>query len=173
VETTEDTSGESATCRPRGRADRYCTVWLDTWYLTMRNNTVTYQRVNRVAHALADPIRREILLMLHGAVLSAGDIAGAFDVSRPAISRHLRVLREAELVYDEASGRERLYQLDVSPLNELLAFVNRLRAPTGRWQRRFDALETEVHRVKRRRRQSEAQEQEIHDRQRSPRSKRA
>jgi DNA-binding transcriptional ArsR family regulator len=63
--------------------------------------------VDLVAQDLADATRREILRMLRDGELSAGAIAGAFDVTRPAISRHLRVLREAGLVIDEAQGRAR------------------------------------------------------------------
>ena len=54
--------------------------------------------MDSVAQALADPIRRDILRMLRDQPMNAGGIAGAFSVSRPAISRHLRVLREAGLV---------------------------------------------------------------------------
>lgn len=103
-----------------------------------------------MAHALADPLRRQILLMLREGPATAGAIAGAFPVSRPAVSRHLRVLREAGLVRDVARGREREYRLDLGALAGLEAFVRELRAPSC-WHRRFDALETEVHRVRRRR----------------------
>jgi len=111
--------------------------------------------MDAVAQALADPIRREILLMLRDRSLNAGEIAAAFSVSRPAISRHLRVLREAGLVSDEALGRERAYRLRLDALAELEAFLAELRAPS-RWERRFMALETEVHRVKRGRGRSQA-----------------
>ncbi|MCM0677566.1 helix-turn-helix domain-containing protein, partial [Micromonospora phytophila] len=50
--------------------------------------------MDEVASAIADPVRRDILVMLRGGRLSAGDIAGRFPISRPAVSRHLRVLRE-------------------------------------------------------------------------------
>ncbi|WP_437299201.1 ArsR/SmtB family transcription factor [Sorangium sp. So ce426] len=67
--------------------------------------------MDAVAQALADPIRREILRMLRDRAASAGGIAGAFPVSRPAVSRHLRVLREAGLVRDVQRGREREYRI--------------------------------------------------------------
>ena len=117
---------------------------------TMSNNTVTYHAVDAVAQALSDPIRREILLMLHEAPRTAGVIADTFTVSRPAVSRHLRVLREAGLVRDTVSGREREYELALDALAPLEAFLARLRGPSV-WNRRLDALETEVHRVRRRR----------------------
>lgn len=102
--------------------------------------------------ALADPIRRGILSMLRSASLPAGRIANAFSVSRPAVSRHLRVLREAGLVRDRNVGRERHYQLELAPLNEIEALIAELRAPAGTgketWERRLMALETEVYRVR-------------------------
>ena len=107
--------------------------------------------MDATASALADPIRRHILLMLRGRQATAGWIASQFSVSRPAISRHLRVLREARLVADSAQGREREYRLTLEPLAELAQFLDSLRQP-ARWQRRLDALETEVARVRKRRR---------------------
>ena len=93
--------------------------------------------------------------MLHEAPRTAGALAETFTVSRPAVSRHLRVLREAGLVRDTVSGREREYVLDLDALVPLEAFLAQLRGPNV-WSRRLDALETEVHRVRRRR---EAREQ--------------
>ena len=103
-----------------------------------------------VAAAIADPVRREILLMLRDEPLSAGQIADRFPISRPAISRHLRVLREAGLVLDTADGRRRVYTLVTAPLHELTGWLGRLMRPSG-WQHRLDALETEVYRTRRER----------------------
>lgn len=103
--------------------------------------------------ALADPVRRDILLMLRGRSLAAGQIADHFAISRPAISRHLRVLREAGLVRDTVDGRHRVYTLVTAPLDELTGWLARLARPAG-WQHRLDALETEVHRTRRERRQA-------------------
>lgn len=112
-----------------------------------------------VAQALADPTRRRILLLLRGEPLGAGALAAQFSVSRPGVSRHLRVLREAGLVRDEARGRERLYRLELAALCELEHYLRLLHQPGGRkprdasaWSHHFDALATEVHRVKKRRR---------------------
>lgn len=135
---------------------------------TTRNSRVTYCAVDAVAQALADPIRREILVMLHEAPRTAGAIAEAFTVSRPAVSRHLRVLREAGLVHDTANGREREYVLAAEALEPLEAFIARLRGP-GAWSRRLDALETEVHRVRRRR---EADEQAAEEKSRTKTTRR-
>ncbi len=103
-----------------------------------------------VARALADPVRCEILAMLRGGPRPAGAIAAAFDVSRPAVSRHLRVLRDHGLVRDEVRGRERVYRLDVAPLAELDAWLAPFRPAWG-WANRLDALETEVARTRRQR----------------------
>jgi DNA-binding transcriptional ArsR family regulator len=107
--------------------------------------------VDEVAGAIADQVRREILLMLRDDPLSAGQIADRFAISRPAVSRHLRVLREAGLVRDRADGRRRVYTLVTAPLDELAGWLQRLTRPSG-WQHRLDALETEVYRTRRERR---------------------
>ncbi len=119
--------------------------------------------MDAVAQALADPIRREILRMLRDQSMNAGEIAAAFSVSRPAVSRHLRVLREAGLVSDEPIGRERAYRLALEALAELEAYLAELHAPS-KWERRLMALETEVHRVKRRRRVVQARTRRSNDR---------
>ncbi|MEU4236990.1 metalloregulator ArsR/SmtB family transcription factor [Actinoplanes sp. NPDC026619] len=106
--------------------------------------------MNEVAAAIADPVRREILLMLRDRALSAGQIADRFAISRPAVSRHLRVLREAGLVSDVADGRRRVYALVTAPLDELTGWLDRLTRPSG-WQHHLDALETEVYRTRRER----------------------
>ena len=108
--------------------------------------------MDAVAQALADPIRRDILRMLSRRNHTAGELDGAFSVSRPAVSRHLRVLREAGLVRDTIRGRHREYELVVAACDELAAYVEELRAPSIDWERRFAALETEVFRVRNQRR---------------------
>ena len=72
-----------------------------------------------VAAAIADPVRRDILVMLRDQRLAAGQIAARF-VIRPAVSRHLRVLRESGLVRDRRVGRQRLYALDASQFAGLI-----------------------------------------------------
>ena len=112
--------------------------------------------MDEVAGAVADPVRREILLMLRDRPLSAGQIAAGFAISRPAVSRHLRVLREAGLVRDATDGRRRVYSLDPAPLEELAGWLSRLTRPAG-WAHHLDALETEVHRTRRERRATAAE----------------
>lgn len=103
-----------------------------------------------LATAIADPVRRGILELLRDGGLLAGEIATRFDISRPAVSRHLRVLRESGLVVAEPRGRKRLYRLEVSALEPLAAWLASLRE--GHWTSRLDALETEVYRARRDRR---------------------
>lgn len=116
--------------------------------------------MDEAAGAIADPVRREILLMLRDEPLSAGEIADRFAISRPAVSRHLRVLREAGLVRDTADGRRRVYALDTAPLGELTGWLERLMRPSG-WEHRLDALETEVYRTRRERRAADHPQEEI------------
>lgn len=113
-----------------------------------------------VAAAIADPVRRAILVMLREQPLPAGEIAGRFMISRPAVSRHLRVLRASGLVRDTLVGRRRLYELDASRLAGLIEWLDQftVTAAAG-WQRRFDALETEVYRTRRERRQGDTTDQ--------------
>lgn len=104
--------------------------------------------VDEAAAAIADPIRREILTMLRDTRLTAGAIAAQFPVSRPAISRHLRVLRDSGLVHDDLVGRQRYYSLKPAPLRELRAWIDALDRPVG-WEHRLNALATEVYRTRR------------------------
>lgn len=103
--------------------------------------------MDAIAAAIADPIRREILALLREGPRGAGAIAKRFVVSRPAVSRHLRVLREAGLVVDEVRGRTREYRLCIQALAPLEAWLRALHRGRG-WEPRFDALATEVHRVR-------------------------
>ncbi|MBX3387875.1 MAG: winged helix-turn-helix transcriptional regulator [Phycisphaeraceae bacterium] len=72
-----------------------------------------------VFRAIADPTRRNILDRLRTAPMRAGDIADAFPVSRPAISKHLRILRAARLVRQSRKGRERFYSISPQPLEHI------------------------------------------------------
>ena len=77
--------------------------------------------------ALSDPTRREILQMLKKGTMSAGDLAAKFDMSAAAVSRHLAVLTEAELVRDKREGKFIYYTLNASVLEEILLWVKDLR----------------------------------------------
>jgi len=76
-------------------------------------------RIDDVFSALADQNRREILLMLSNKKMTVNSIADNFKISRPAISKHLKVLLNTNLVTTGQKGRERYYQLNVEPLNEV------------------------------------------------------
>ena len=91
-----------------------------------------------VFSALANPIRREILVRLRRGPHAASALARGFDVGRPAISEHLQVLRKARLVLEEPRGRERYYHLDPRRLSEVAAW---LKGFTRYWKERMSALE--------------------------------
>jgi DNA-binding transcriptional ArsR family regulator len=97
--------------------------------------------------ALVDPTRRTIVELLADGELDAGEIATRFPISRPAVSRHLRVLRELGLVRVRPEAQRRVYSLEAAPLAELDAWLGRYR---GFWENRLDALETELRRGRRR-----------------------
>lgn len=107
--------------------------------------------MDSTAAAISDPTRRDILMLLRRQTMSAGEIADRFEISRPAVSRHLRVLRESGLVLDELQGRRRIYRLDLRPLAPLEAWLASLHDV---WSGALDALETEVYRTRRERRTS-------------------
>ena len=73
--------------------------------------------------ALSDPIRRDILALLKGERMSAGDICEHFEVTSAAISRHLSVLREADLIRDTREGKYIYYELNASVFEELLLWI--------------------------------------------------
>ena len=77
--------------------------------------------------ALSDPTRREILQMLKKGTMSAGDLGSHFDMSAAAISRHLAVLKEADLVRDKREGKFIYYTLNASVLEEILLWVTDLK----------------------------------------------
>lgn len=78
-------------------------------------------------HALADPIRREILSLLKGGRLSAGEIGQHFPVTAAAISRHLSVLKEADLIRDQREGKFIYYELNTSVLEEIMLWLTELK----------------------------------------------
>ena len=77
--------------------------------------------------ALADPIRREILNLLKSSRLSAGEISDHFPVTDAAVSRHLSVLKEADLIRDSREGKFIYYELNASVLEEILLWVKNLK----------------------------------------------
>src|SRR5881628_2231358 len=96
--------------------------------------------------AIAEPRRRRILQLVRERELSAGQIASQFDVSRPAISQHLGVLKEAGLVDERRNGTQRLYRARPQGLADLKAFLDRF------WDERLEALQQEAEREEERKR---------------------
>src|SRR4029077_20647890 len=93
--------------------------------------------------AIAEPHRRQILSLVRDGELSAGEIAAHFDVTRPAISLHLNVLKEAGLVDERRNGTRRLYRARPEGLTEVKAFLEQF------WDTRLDALKREAEREER------------------------
>ena len=98
--------------------------------------------------AIAAPTRRQILTLVRDGELSAGEIASHFDVTRPAVSQHLNVLKEAGLVSERRNGTRRLYRARPEGLAELKDFLEEF------WDVRLDALK----------REAEKEEKETHGR---------
>ena len=83
--------------------------------------------LQRTLKALSDPIRREILNLLKAGPIAAGDIAGKFDVTGAAVSRHLAVLKEADLIRDKRKGKYIFYELNASVLEEIMLWITDLK----------------------------------------------
>ena len=77
--------------------------------------------------ALSDPVRREILNLLKTGTLSAGEICDHFDITAAAISRHLSVLKEADLIRDDRQGKFIYYELNASVLEEIMLWITELK----------------------------------------------
>jgi DNA-binding transcriptional ArsR family regulator len=80
---------------------------------------------SRALAALADPTRRRVLEGLSGGPRSVGELASGLPVSRPAVSQHLKVLKEAGLVLDRAEGTRRIYAIDPAGLGAIRAWLDR------------------------------------------------
>lgn len=96
--------------------------------------------------AMAEPTRREILRLVRDGERPAGDIASRFDVSRPAVSQHLKVLKEAGLVNERREGTKRLYSARPQGLAEVRRFLERY------WSVHLDRLKDEAEGEERRKR---------------------
>lgn len=93
--------------------------------------------------AIAAPRRRRILTLVRDDELTAGAIAAHFDITRPAVSQHLNVLKEAGLVNERRNGTQRLYRARPQGLQELRSFLEEF------WDDRLEALKTEAEREER------------------------
>jgi DNA-binding transcriptional ArsR family regulator len=102
---------------------------------------VPAKKVNEKFVALADPARLDILLRLAKGPKTAGDLAAPYKVSRPAISRHLRILREAGLAHAQVRGREWWYTIEPSALDEMESWLEEVRAM---WRTALQSLKNYV-----------------------------
>jgi DNA-binding transcriptional ArsR family regulator len=91
--------------------------------------------------AIADPTRRAILQRLAAGDMAAGHIAVAFPISRPAVSKHLRILRQAALVQEKRHGRQRVYRLNPQPLREVAYWLEPYRTF---WEKNLASLKRHV-----------------------------
>ncbi|HEX4355915.1 MAG TPA: metalloregulator ArsR/SmtB family transcription factor [Pseudonocardia sp.] len=107
---------------------------------------------------LGDPVRRRILELLSDGEQRSGELASAiqreFGISQPAVSQHLRVLRESGFASVRAAGTRRIYQVEAAPLRDVDEWLERFR---GVWNQRLDALATELARGRRERAHEQAQ----------------
>jgi DNA-binding transcriptional ArsR family regulator len=106
----------------------------------MRHRSVTYS-AETAFNALADPTRRAVLDLLRQGSQPAGKIAQAFPISRPAISKHLRLLRRAHLVEERREGRNRFYRLNPEPLKAIDSWLDQYRSF---WSANLASLKTFV-----------------------------
>jgi DNA-binding transcriptional ArsR family regulator len=101
--------------------------------------------VEAALKAIAGPHRRQILTLVRDGELSAGEIAAHFDVTRPAVSQHLNVLKEAGLVSERRNGTRRLYRARPEGLAELKEFLEEF------WDERLNALKREAEKEEKKR----------------------
>ena len=83
--------------------------------------------IQNTLRALSDPVRREILELLRSGRLSAGEIADKFPISGAAVSKHLSVLKEADLIWDTREGKFIFYELNTSVLEEVMLWISGLK----------------------------------------------
>jgi len=119
------------------------------WLSILRCHYFSYCLIKQTLHnipmqsftALADPTRRQIVEMLAAGELTSGEIGRQFEVSAPAISQHLKVLKEARLVTARVDGQRRIYALDTAGIGEIDAWLQNIR---GFWRGRLDELERQL-----------------------------
>src|SRR5215207_761101 len=98
-----------------------------------------------VFQAIADPTRRAIILLIASKAMTPNGIAEHFDTSRQAVSKHLRILTECQLVKQEQSGREIYYQLNAAKMKEIDKWLDQFRKI---WENRFHALDNVLSTIK-------------------------
>lgn len=89
------------------------------------------EEIDHILSALADPTRRRMIDLLREGPMRAGELAAAFDISAPAVSRHLRILRETELIEEDEAGEDRrlrVYRLRAAPFADLQSWLEEVAA---------------------------------------------
>ena len=94
-----------------------------------------------VFQAIADPTRREIINIISRGSLNLNSVAGYFEISRPAISKHIKILTECGLIIIKQQGRERYCEANLQSLNEVSKWIEQYRVF---WTKKLDALETHL-----------------------------
>ena len=97
----------------------------------MLNEEVIKVAIQNTLRALSDPVRREILDLLKDGRLSAGEIVAHFDITGAAISRHLSVLKDADLIRDTREGKFIYYELNTSVLEDIMLWIATLKGDNG------------------------------------------
>jgi DNA-binding transcriptional ArsR family regulator len=98
-----------------------------------------------VFQAIADPTRRTIIGLIAQQAMTPNALAEHFDTSRQAVSKHLRILTECELVKQEQQGREIYYQLEIDKMKEVADFIEPFRLM---WERKFNELDKVLNKLK-------------------------
>ena len=108
----------------------WLTVKLTVNHIAQKGRGITLS-LQHTLRALADPIRREILNLLKNGRMSAGEISAHFPVTAASISRHLSVLKDADLIRDQREGKYIFYELNASVLEEVLLWIAELKGESG------------------------------------------
>jgi len=124
-------------------------------YLTYRLNTMSADRLSMTFAALADPTRRAILARLASGEASVTEIAEPFEMSLPAVSKHLKVLERAGLIARSREAQWRPCQLNARPLREVADWVEHYRRF---WEESFDRLDEYLHKLKKKERKHAAKQ---------------
>ena len=98
-----------------------------------------------IFQAIADPTRRAILVLIAAQAMTPNSLAEHFDTTRQAVSKHLRILTECELVKQEYQGREIYYQLEINKMKEIDKWIDQFRKI---WEARFNQLDTVLSTIK-------------------------
>ena len=120
----------------------FATVWLHNLFRHGGKQLLTMRR--DVFQAIADPTRREIINIIAGKPLNQNSVAEKFDISRPAISKHIKILTECGLIVIKQQGRERYCEAKLQKLGEVSDWVEQYRKL---WTAKLDSLDTYLNKL--------------------------